>query len=333
MKIAMLIAVTATTFVLQVGQTFAQVSGGNYEEDLAEEAVKLDTYIKRLRLLLAKHGDAGVKSLENQVQFRISNERVPNAWVVKDPSSGQSTVFMTAEYRLLITYLADADVISFTTPGFIQCRQTYVDALFRALATNRQRSAFGSAPRRLLAPEVYLDAAPAGCREFKGKFPIEPKHRAARDVAVNTVIALGYLHELGHVALGHAGVSLASIEALPTNSMRLNEFVQLMRRSRVQEFQADDWAIDRFVDLSNNPLEALTNVLSTFYLAFGGFDCSLEAADSHPNGFQRFARQMTRLKARATASGKFPNNADVAKLIDDTTALASKAQQNLKCPI
>ena len=331
MKFTAFIALAATTFVLQIGQAFAQLSAGNYEEDLSEEGVKLDAYINRLRPLLAQYGDASVKSLESQVRFRISNERIPNAWVVKD-NSGRSTIFMTSEYRLLIAYLADADVISFTVPGFIQCRQTYVYALFRSLAVNRQRSASGSAPRRLPAPEVYLDTASAGCREFRGKFPIEAKYRPARDVAVNTVVALGYLHELGHIALGHAGVSLANIEVLPTNSMRLNEFIRLMTRSRAQEFQADDWAIDRFVDLSNNPLEALTNVLSTFYLAFGGFDCSLEAADSHPNGFQRFARQMGRLKARATAAGKFPKSNEVAQLIDDTNALAAKAQQNLKCP-
>lgn len=317
---------------LHISPATAQVSGGNYEEDLAEEGVKLDTYIKWFRPLLAQYGDESVKTLERQVLFRISAEQVPNAWVGRDPSSGRNTIFMTAQYRLLITYLADADVISSTTPDFFQCRQTYVDTLFRALATNRQRSASGSPPRRLPAPEVYLDTASAGCRNFKDKFPIDPKYRPARDYAVNIVVALGFLHELGHVAHGHSAVNLASIDQLPTNSQRLNEFIRLMSRSRAQEAQADDWAIDRFVDISNNPLEAFTNTLSTFYLAFGGFDCSLEAADSHPNGFQRFARQMGRLRDRATTTGKFPSNKEVAHLIDDTSALAAKAQQNLECP-
>lgn len=330
--VKLLLVVAMCCLALHFAPATAQVSGGNYEEDLAEEGVKLDAYIKWLRPLFAQYGDASVKSLESQVRFRVSDEQVPNAWVGRDPNSGRTTIFMTAQYRLLITYLADADVVSFTSPEFIQCRQTYVDTLFRTLAENRQRSASGSPPRRLLAPEIYLDTASAGCRQFKKNFPIDPKHRPARDMAVNTVVALGYLHELGHVALGHSAVSLASIEQLPTNSLRLNEFARLMSRSRSQEVQADDWAIDRFVDLSNNPLEALTNVLSTFYLAFGGFDCSLEAADSHPNGFQRFARQMGRLKDRATAAGKFPTNKDIASHIDDTSALAAKAQQNLQCP-
>lgn len=310
----------------------SQVVGSNYEEDLMGERIKLDAYIKMLRSLLAEYGDASLRSLQSQVNFRISDEQVPNAWVGRDPSTGHMTIFMTAQYRLLITYLADADVISFTSPGFIECRQTYVDVLFRALAVNRQRSASGTPPRRLPAPEIYLETASAGCRQFKDKFPIEQKYRQARDVAVNIVVALGYLHELGHVALGHSAVSLGSIEKLPTDSQRLNEFIRLMSRSRAQETQADDWAIDRFVDVSNNPMEALTNVMSTFYLAFGGFDCSLEAADSHPNGFQRFARQMGRLKERAIARGKFPNNMEVVRLIEDTGALAAKAQQRLKCP-
>lgn len=322
----------AVALFLLAGQLHAQGSGGNYEEDLAEEGIKLKTYIERLRPLLAQHGDASVKAIESQIRFQTSNERFPNAWVVRDPGSGRSTIFMTPAYRLLITYLADADVVSFTTPGFINCRQIYVDALFNSLGNNRTRSASGQTPRRLLAPEVFLDTAPGSCDKFKAKFPIEPKHRPGRDYAVNNVVALGYLHELGHVALGHTPVSIANLEALPTNSMRLNEFARLMTRSRSQEYQADDWAIDRFVELSNNPLEALTNVLSTFYLAFGGFDCSLEAADTHPNGFQRFSRQMDRLKTRAKALGKFPNNPELTKLIDDTAAVAAKAQTNLQCP-
>lgn len=320
-------------FSICISSVLAQPSGGIYEEDLAEEGVKLDAYVNNvLRPLLSRYGDSGIKSLESRVRFRVSKEKIPNAWVVKQLNSDQVTIFMTPEYRLLITYLADADVVSFTSEGFINCRQAYVDALFRALATNRQRSASGAPPFRLLAPEVYLDTAPSGCRQFKNKFPIDPRHRQARDAVVNVVLALGYLHELGHVALGHSGIGLASIELLPTSSQRLNEFVKLMARSRAQEYQADDWAIDRFVDLSNNPLEALTNVLSTFYVAFGGFDCSLEAADSHPNGFQRFARQMGRLKSRAISIGKFSNNQDIGRLIDDTNAVAAKAQQNLKCP-
>lgn len=318
---------------LHIAPATAQVSGGDYEKDLAEEGVKLDTYIKWLRPLHAKYGNSSLKSVEQQVRFLVSDEQVPNAWVGLNPSSGRKTVFMTAQYRLLITYLADADVVSSISPGFFHCRQTYVDTLFRALASNRQRSASGSPPRRLLAPEVFLDtASSAGCRQFKDKFPIDPKYRPARDYAVNIVVALGYLHELGHVALGHSSVSLASIDQLPSNSQRLNEFLRLMSRSRAQEAEADDWAIDRFVDIEPNPLRALTNVLSTFYLAFGGIDCSLEAADTHPNGFQRFARQMGRLKERATAANKFPSNQDVARLIDETIALAEKAQQSLQCP-
>lgn len=317
---------------LYIAPATAQVNGGDYEKDLAEEGVKLDAYFKWLRPLLAQYGDASLKSVEKQVRFRVSDKQVPNAWVGRDPSSGRITIFMTAQYRLLITYLADADVVSSISPGFFECRRTYVETLFRALASNRQRSDSGSPPRRLLAPEVYLDTASAGCRQFKDRFPIDPKYRPARDYAVNIVVFLGYLHELGHVAYGHSLVSLDSIDQLPPNSQRLNEFLRLMSRSRAQEAQADDWAIDRFVDIEPNPLEALTNVLSTFYLAFGGLDCSLEAADTHPNGFRRFARQMGRLKDRATAAGKLPSNKDVARLIDDTIALAAKAQQSLECP-
>ena len=330
-KLILLSAIYCLT--LYVAPATAQVSGGDYEKDLAQEGAKLEAYMKWLRPLHEQYGDSSLKSVEQQVRFRVSNEPVPNAWVGRDSSSGQYTIFMTAQYRLLITYLADADVVSSISPGFFQCRQAYVETLFRSLASNRQRSASGLPPRRLLAPEVYLDTASASCRQFKGQFPIDPKYRQRRDNAVNIVVALGYLHELGHIAQGHQLVSLASIDQLPTNSQRLNEFIQLMSRSRAQETQADDWAIDKFVDLSPNPFEAVTNVLSTFYLAFGGFDCSLEAADTHPNGFQRFARQMRRMKDRASAAGKFPGSKDIANIIDDASKLAEKAQQSLECPV
>lgn len=322
---------TMCCLALYIVPATGQVSRGDYEKDLAQEGAKLDAYIKWLRPLHAQYGDSSLKSVEQQVRFRVSNEQVPNAWVGRDSSSGQYTIFMTAQYRLLITYLADADVVSSISPRFFQCRQEYVETLFRALASNLQRSASGLPPRRLLAPEVYFDTASAVCRRFKDEFPIDPKYRPARDYAVNIVVALGYLHELGHVVHGHQAVSLTNIEQLPTNSQRLNEFIRLMSRSRAQETQADDWAIDKFVDLSPNPFEAVTNVLSTFYLAFGGFDCSLEAGDSHPNGFQRFARQMKRMKDRAFAAGKVPHNKDIIRIIDDANKLAEKAQQELKC--
>jgi hypothetical protein len=309
-----------------------QVSGGNYQEDLVEEGKKLVKFIERVKSLHIQLGDASLKSLESKTRFRLSSEKLPNAWVIRDPNSDTATIYMTAEYRLLITYLADADVISFTTPKFFHCREGYVSALFRSLAAIQQSSVSGSASRRLLAPEVYLETASSDCSKFKSKFPIDQQYRFERDKAVDRVVVLGYLHELGHIALGHSAVSLSAIDSLPTSTLRLREFIRLMSRSRAQESAADDWAIDRFVDLSPTPLEAFSNVLSTFYLTFGGVNCSLESADSHPNGFQRFARQMGRLKERATKAGKFPSNKDLAKIIDDTTSVAAKAQLSLKCP-
>ncbi|HRB14882.1 MAG TPA: hypothetical protein PK224_03740 [Nitrospira sp.] len=310
----------------------AQISGGNYEEDLLSEKTKLDDYIKNLRSFISVSGNSSLKALEGRVHFHVSDEPVPNAWVARDFQTGRNTIYMTAQYRLLTTYLADADVIVSLDTNFHSCRQDYVDTIFKVLATNRQRSVSRGTQRRIPAPEVFLNTAANSCRPFQSRFPIDPKYRPARDQTVNMVVGLGYLHELGHIAIGHPPVSLSSIEQLPTSSQRLAEFSRLMARSRLQEYQADDWAIDRFVDLSNNPLESLTNVLLTFYLAFSNLDCSLEAADSHPNGYQRFARQMIRMKDRATSAGKFTNTQEVGRLIDDLLTFASKTQQKLDCP-
>ena len=309
----------------------AQSAGGNYLEDLANERIKLEARMRSLRTTLSMHGDSTVQTVERQVRFEVSELPIPNAWVARDPNTGVSTIFMTAEYRLAITYLADSDIVSAATAGYFKCNMAYVQRMFDALASNRARSSSGQAPLRLPSPEVYLSSASSDCRPYQARFPIDPALRAQRDAQVDMVIALGYLHELGHVARGHQPVSLAAIDRLPTNERRLNEFARLMSRSREQETQADDWASDRFVDLSSNPMVALSSVLSAFYLAFGGFDCSLEAADSHPNGYQRFARQIGRIKDRATTAGKFPNSAAIAQLIEDARSLASKAQENLKC--
>lgn len=309
----------------------AQASGGNYVEDLAGERIKLEERIRALRATLAAQGDATVTTLERQVRFQVSSLPIPNAWVGKDAATGVSTIFMTAEYRLIMTYLADSDIISATVPGYFDCNMAYIQRIFEALASNRARIASGQAPLRLPSPEIYLNTAPASCRKYQELFPIRQALRPARDAQVDMVLALSYLHELGHVARGHQPVNLSGLGELTSDRQRLNEFARLMSRSREQENQADDWASDRFADLSSNPMAALSSVLSAFYLAFGGFDCSLEAADSHPNGYQRFARQVGRITDRAAAAGKFQRNETLVRLIQDIRSVAAKAQEKLRC--
>jgi hypothetical protein len=311
--------------------SIAQTNPSDYETDLRVERAKLEAHIKLLRAVIANSNDSHFKNIDRQVRFQISDLNVPNAMVGRNQQTGITTVYMTAEYRLLATYLADVDLIVTLNNDFNVCRDNYVDAVVRVLATNRQISASGGIARRIPAPEVFLDAAAPNCQPFKKRFPIEIKYRQKRDQTADVVIGLGYLHELGHFALGHSPVNLSSIEQLPTNSLRLDEFVRLMARSRTQESQADDWAIDRLVDLSPDPVLSLTNVLLTFYMSYSGLDCSLEQADSHPNGYQRFVRQMKRMKDRATAAGKFTNQ-EAAAVIDDLSVHAIKAKEELKCP-
>ncbi|WP_027716707.1 hypothetical protein [Desulfuromonas sp. TF] len=327
-----ILAVTLVSLFICPSAAISKNSGGNYLEDLNVERQKLSNYIEWFRKTFSQNGDVALESLIQQIPFQVSDKPFPNAWVAYDQNSKKKTIYMTAEYRLLITYIADANQVSVHSPEFFPCKNMYINALFDALAGNRQRIANDLPPRRLPAPEIFLETTPAYCNQYKSSFPIDPKFRPARDYSVNVVIGLGYLHELGHIASGHSYVDLSTLDKLTTITQRLNEFLKLMGRSRSQEVEADDWAIDRFVELSNNPIEALSNVLADFYLAFGGFDCSIESADSHPNGYQRFSRQMGRMKDRAIAAGKFPDSQELTLLINDTTELAAKIQYQLKCP-
>lgn len=330
-----LVAIVCIAFMLQFSHQLslaAQPSSDTYDKDLQNERAKLINYVDRLRSFIANSNDISARTTNSKVSFRVSDEGVPNAWVSQSTHGGPITVQITAEYRLLAVYLADAEVVSFLDNTFAPCQQSYMASLFKVLASNRQRIASGEKPRRIPAPEVFLRASDDVCRQFQNRFPIDKKYREGRDNAVNEVMGLSYLHELGHVANGHTMVDLSSLDKLPSPSERLAGFVRLMERSREQEYQADAWAIDRLVDLSNNPLEALSNVLLTFYMSFSGLDCSMEAADSHPNGYQRFAKQMLRMKDRAIVSGKIHQNSQAVSVIDDLLHLASKAQAQLECP-
>lgn len=314
-----------------LASTFGQSVADKYVDDLAGERVALSSSIASLRAGLARSGDPALQALQRQVDFSISEDSIPNAWVVRDPASGRSTVFMTAEFSLLVTYLADTDVVSGTKPEFSKCNLAYGRAVFDALAANNVRAASGKAPFRVLAPEIYLSNAANDCRKYQSLFPIDPALRARRDANVRAIYLLMYLHELGHVARGHQGVSMDSVKNLPNDEKRLNEVLRLLARSRAQETEADDWATDRLIDLLPNPSESLNSLLPSFYVAFGGFNCIYAEGSTHPTGFIRFNRHVGRIKDRAVAAGQLRKDSELAGLIEEARSLAARMQQGLAC--
>jgi hypothetical protein len=325
-KIVAYVFVIASLFLTRT--LFAQPAGGVYITDLAEERRKLAVAIASIRKLIQDNGDAGLKNADSQISFSVSDEPILNAWFFLKPD-GKPTIQITSSYRLAMTYLADADMVNRQDIKFSSCFGDYVSSLYSTLGTNRKKSEANQTQQRLAAPEDYLLTASAPCRSYAGKFPIDPTLRRLRDMIVNDMIALVYLHELGHFAQGHVGVHIDELGLIPDQKGKLSKFLQLQERSRAQEASADDWAIDRWVDISTNPMAIFNPSFANFYLAMGGYGC--DQASTHPNGFFRFARQMSRLRDRSIEKGKAKKNEIVDRLIDDHSILASTIPLRLSC--
>lgn len=325
------IFLVAFIFLISHSPSYAEAkSGGIYSEDLAYEREKLGGYIKSLHQLIANSNNNAIIKAQNKVNFSISDKPIPNAWV-ESTSSGNYIIQITATHRLLATYITDTDVIASIDASFLNCRQLYIEHLFGHMADNGRRIAKDLSPLKIPAPEVFFNAS-YQCKKYVGQFPIDQKYRQARDIITNVIMALAYFHELGHVALNHRRVNMDSIDESAPMNEQLKQFVSLMSRSRQQEYEADNWATARFVELSNNPLEMFNNAVASFYLAFGAVDCSLESGDSHPNGFQRYSRMINLMKEKSIASGKLQDNNKITDLINDFKKVALKAQEKLQCP-
>src|SRR4051794_23637358 len=108
---------------------------------------------------------------------------------------------------------------------------------------------------------------------------------------------------------------------------RMEAFLAMTRRSRFQESQADQWAVDQYATVPN-PWGLILTL--GYFVSFSGFDCSMEAADSHPNGFQRFVKVITRLRNQMGKNHK-PVPKEIDSVITDTKILADKAKEQLRC--
>jgi hypothetical protein len=195
------------SFLIVFSSHTTAISGfNNYQEELSIEKEKLTNFVAYFRSIINEFGNPRLMNLDNRVDFRIVDLPIPNAWAGYSRTTRRPTIYMTPTLRLLITYLADADVISFLYPDFLFCRGTYVNSLFKNLADNRKRMSEGLSPYNIPAPEIFLSGSSPPCRDYKDMFPIDPQYRQSRDHVGNIVVGLIYLHELGHIALGHSAI-------------------------------------------------------------------------------------------------------------------------------
>ncbi|NML18267.1 hypothetical protein [Azohydromonas caseinilytica] len=259
---------------------------GSYEEDLRWSDFMARSSISRLGRMISARGDLQLRNIFNNTRFNIGPHGFANLSVSKDGSG--HTVFVSAEYYLLVNYLADAALVASTRPGYQDCAMQYQLHLTRQLSQIKGSLASGGPGGRLTAPEEFSLGQRAICQDFHKYFPIEERLRNVRDKNLSSVLILGVLHEMGHIALGHQPVDYElTLRAISDDKRRMDEFLRLNTRSRQQEDEADLWATDKAIVLGATTFDIVNPTLINSFVVYTGIDCGSQPADSHTNGVAR----------------------------------------------
>jgi hypothetical protein len=313
--------------LLLLGTT--RIFGASLDAEYQEMLDILPTKIDHLREGIRVYGSDELKSVDSRTSFNIQNTIVPMAF----SNLKEMKISVSPGQLLLLTYIADVSVYSnflIRKKRNVDCAMEYVTYLFDSI-----RNIKGSAEVKKwigpTAPEVFYGTQAGRCKKWASEFPLVKELRTQRDYELNTLLYFIYLHELGHLNGTDRHIDFSPLERISIYDERLRKFVELNLMSREQEYRADEWAVDRFVEMWANPWVLFNMTTINYFLAFGGIDCGLDDARTHPSGLVRVAKISKRLNEEIKKKKRKLAAPQMSEVVDDLIGMAKEAQSKLDC--
>lgn len=302
----------------------------HYSSWLKNSEVELRQLLQFQTRQISENGSPALRALIQGTAVEVGLLGVPSPYVTS--AGGRSKIFFPAEYLLLLKFIGDATVVGFSDAALAACATGYYGALRDRLNDNGKRAARGERLLPLIPPEDYARMATGTCSAFGARFPIAASERNLRDQGVRSVVLFAFLHELGHVALGHSPVPYTVSNPSASAEQRMQAFLASMRASRGQETAADVWAAETLAAVGGGHSDILNSVMVAYFLTVSGLDCYFEAGDTHPNGVRRLARLQNRfqLANEAVIGRRWPPH--LSTLSSDLQRFSERAAALLGCP-
>lgn len=302
------------------------------QADLDSQIPQLNDHIRFVRSLIAARGTPEAMSVDGKVNFVAVPSLLPFA-SSQAIGDGHSRIQISSQFRLLLAYFTELNILSGSMPMVGHCLISYREMIEKTHQANLHKVNSTRGPvDDIPSPERYAIAMGPQCVALENSFPISEELRGFRNHQVNLAIAFTYFHELGHLSLGHHPISDDIYRDALTEEDKMKIFLESMKHSREQEYEADRWAVREMMHLNAHPLELMTPALSDMMIATSGIDCRFRLGMTHPDPVARISNIIMTIRQEAVSRTGTPMSAEVDQLFSEMISFREKVEKTLDCP-
>ena len=304
--------------------TFARINGQPVHDDHANQVRRLSAEVQFVRDVIKQKGGAE-KATDATVHFSAIESLVP---IARSLRGGSGPVLeMSSQYRLLLVYFAELAVVAPQHPELMRCFALYRNELHHKLGALGAQG--GGTP--LPSPEEYIHGN-RECAGGAGLFPVDASKFPLRDAMVVRAIGFTYLHELGHIVLGHFKHGNEIFVGANTPEQKKEVFLREAARIRSQERAADAWAVQEVFRIGGNPGDILNQALSDFFTVSSGVDCWNRQGMDHAYTLERQTDLIDAVRKETPKWTGKPIPPELDAVLSDMGALRTRAERLLDCP-
>lgn len=242
-----------------------------------------------------------------------SNEgdNIPNAYAIR--KNDGIVIGITPAFVKLNFYISEISAANILENHiWAQCEDEYTRYVREAYQFSISNYYKGRQVYEILPPEQFGGA----CAGLATKYPFSGRLKVIRDTEVEISLIFTYLHELGHVFLGHLNNTPS------TKELKGEEFFRISCKRRQYEAEADKFAVRTMYNMGWK-YQIFSPTIWHVLIVTGGFDPTLESSSQHPNSAERMASVFAEGRSYTIANGEsIPT--ELNKLIDEAISINKK---------
>lgn len=282
--------------------------------------------INAVRRLVEIRGSAEARAMNSRVNFIVDISLLPYAASIRGVPGGNPKIRFSTQYRIVLAYLTELGALAAIDSEYQVCDRVYGTYLYEQMANNSLRSAQLKQPLDIESPEDYGTRVGGACSGLQQKMPLNAQAYPFVLSQIHNALAFVYLHELGHLVLGHRGIGDEIFNGLSSQSERMKAFLEANVRSQQQEMAADAWATRELIRIGATARQIINVPLLRMLLASSGLDCLFREGSSHPMATERFAEI-----ARIVLNSGVNVSAQEADVYSDLIRFNQKVEKMLQC--
>jgi hypothetical protein len=294
----------------------------------SDPAVKAD--MDDLRERIAQNGSEEIKKFHANIYDVALSKKWPTAFAL---IGEDVTIHISAGLRKMLLDLAAVSIVADeSSRSFEICRARYAEKLFSQRFNPEYR---GMNPRNILTgydADISIDPGPyfadlnSICAKFASSFPIRASKRKQQEEIARGLLQLIYLHEVGHKTYRLD---------VPVNYgvQTKEEFRSTLETNRIQELNADRFAVKRWVELHPDPMHVLDNfAFIDWHRAVGGTRCTNDKDRTHDSGEVRALVTIREMRKLTREAGKTKANAPRKARLDKIVKVSARRVSLQNCP-